>query len=95
MLNRVKDFLTKLNQLGIPIPMLRDPKVGVSSVSFTMMFISFNTVLVGLIGKWSGFFGGINIEQAIYLFLICASLYFGRTLTYGSKTVNNSEEEKK
>lgn len=95
MLDKFKDFFNKVNQLGIPIPMLRDPKVGSSSVSFTMMFISFNVVLVGLIGKWSGYFGGINIEQSIYLFLICASLYFGRTLTYGGKTVSNEDGEKK
>lgn len=94
MVQKVKDFLVKMNKEGFPLPLLRDPKTGLGSVSFTMLFISFNVVLVGLLGKLSGFFGGVDIQQALYWNMITASLYFGRTLSANNKTVNNDEETK-
>lgn len=85
MLEKLKEFSNKLNELGIPLPMLRDPKTGKSSVSLTMLFISFNTVLIGLVGKWSGALGGIDLSQALNLFMVSAGLYFSRKMT-GSAT---------
>ena len=93
MIDKIKEFMKKLNEKGIGVPMIRDPKSQMPSVSLTMMIISFNVVLVGLAGNASGYFGGINIEQAMYLLITTSSLYFGRTLTYGSKTVENKEEK--
>jgi len=95
LVEKFKEAARWMNEHGVPLPMLRDPKTGVSSVSLTMMFIAFNVVLVGLVGKWAKRLEGIDVQQAIYWFLITASLYFGRTLTYGGKTVSNEESEKK
>lgn len=81
MKQKIITFITKLNSMGIPLPMIRDPKNGLPSVSLTMLFISFNVVLIGLIGKFSKFFDGVDIQQAIYWFGMCAALYFGRKLS--------------
>lgn len=79
--NKIKQFFRNANDKGIAIPFLRDPETDRASVSLTLLFVSFNTVLVGLIGKAAGFIGGINLEQAIYFFMVCAGLYFGRKLS--------------
>lgn len=69
--------------------MIRDPKTGVGSVSLTLVFLSFNAVLVGLVGKWSKSLDGIDLNQALNLFYACAALYFGRNLsTKGGTTVS-------
>lgn len=92
MVEKLNALLDNANKVGIKLPMIHDPKVGGSSVSLTMMFISFNVVLVGLIGKWSKYLD-IDITQALYWFGICASLYFGRNLSVGGKSVTNTKEE--
>lgn len=78
-----KTFVTSLNDKGIPVPLIRDN--GKGSVSLTMLFVSFNLCVAGIIGKWSGAVGGINPQEAFNLFIACASLYFGRKLSKDSK----------
>lgn len=95
LIEKFKEAARWMNEHGIPLPMLRDPKTGASSVSLTMMFIAFNVVLVGLVGKWSKKFDGIDVQQALYWFLITASLYFGRNLSTGGKTISNTESDSK
>lgn len=73
-------FANKMNKYGVPIPMIRDPKTGLGSVSLTLLFISFNVVLIGLVGKWVEKLGGFDVGQALNLFYACAALYFGRNL---------------
>ncbi len=75
------EFVAKMNAKGVPLPMVRDPKTGLGSVSLTLVFISFNVVLVGLVGKWVEKLGGLDLSQALNLFYACAALYFGRNLS--------------
>jgi hypothetical protein len=78
---RIPDLISKLNSPGIKLPFINDPKTKQPSVSLTMLFISFNVVLIGLIGKWSKIAEGVDLPQAINWFLICAGLYFGRKMS--------------
>jgi hypothetical protein len=80
---KYKEFVTKMNRKGIPLPLLTDPKSGRGSVSYTMMWISFNLCVVGVIGKWSKALDGIDINQAQSLFYACAALYWGRGFQNG------------
>ena len=73
-----KTFVNSLNSNGIPVPMLRSPDTGKASVSLTLVFISFNLVIIGLMGKYSRMLEGVDVSQAISLFSICAALYWGR-----------------
>lgn len=84
------NFASRMNKYGVPIPLVRDPKTGVGSVSLTLVFISFNAVLIGLVGKWAGALGGIDINQALNLFYACAALYWGRK--FQNKDLSIQEE---
>ncbi len=95
MLDNIKKFLNLLNSQGIPVPLIRDPLVGKASVSLTLTFISFNIVVIGLIGKISGYLGGIDLDQSIVLFGVCASLYWSRRVGVKGKTTDVTVEEKK
>ena len=90
MQEKFKTFVNKLNRYGIPLPLFRDNKTGVGSISLTMMIISFLTVFVGLIGKWSNYLD-VNLEQSLYWFYGCAALYFGRTVGGVNKTTVNKD----
>lgn len=87
MLEKIKEFITKLNTAGIPIPALKDPKNG-PSVSLTLLFLSSLYVQVGLIGKFTKLLEGVDIQSAINWFLICAGLYFARNVTSSKTGVN-------
>jgi hypothetical protein len=80
MLQRIKNLFNQLNAQGVPVPFIRDPKSNRASVSLTLTVISFNVVLIGLVGKWSSFLGGVDLTQALYWFGMCAGLYFGRSM---------------
>lgn len=84
----------KLNKYGIPLPTIRDPLTGKGSISLTLVFISFNAVLVGLVGKWSGALGGVDIAQALNLFYACAALYWGRKFQGSNIELGESSESK-
>lgn len=92
MIDKIKAFIAKLSEQGIVLPMIQDPKTKIPSVSLTMMIVSFNVVLLGLIGKSAGFLGGVDLQQAIYWFMITSGLYFGRSLTY--KDAKQEKEDK-
>lgn len=78
------EFVNKMNEKGIPIPLLRSPDTGRGSVSLTMMFISFNLYIIATVGKWSGYFGNVNSPDAFNLLVLTTSLYFGRSFNRSS-----------
>lgn len=84
---KLKKIIQKLNKNGIALPMVRDPKTGEGSVTLTLVFMSFNTALVGQIGKISGLLGGIDLNQANYLFLMCLGAYLGRRIQGDGKKI--------
>jgi hypothetical protein len=89
---KFKDLVITCNNSGIPIPLLRDPKTG-PSVSLTLMFIAFNVTLAGLLTKWAGFLGGVDVNQAQELFYGTAALYFGRKITSKNNQIIESEKK--
>ena len=78
LVNKWKLLVGRLNSLGIPMPTVRDPKSGMGSVSLTLVFVSSLLVIAGLIGKWSGKLGGIDVSNALQFFYASSTLYFGR-----------------
>jgi hypothetical protein len=86
MLEKLRKLAVYLNDKGFILPWIRDPKTGTSSVSLTMMMISFFIVVFGLIGKMSKTLD-INLTEALTLLGVTASLYFGRKIFPGSETV--------
>lgn len=93
----LKTFVRFLNTNGVAIPFARDPKTQRSSVSLTLMLVSFAVVIVGLIGKASGFFGGVDLSQAMMLFGLSSGLYFSRKITKEKEAqamIDKAAEEK-
>ena len=88
------EFTSDMNSKGVPLPTVRDPKTKLGSVSLTLVFVSFNMVLLGLIGKAAGAFGGIDIAQALNLFYACAALYWGRKLQGKEVTLEEVQSTK-
>jgi hypothetical protein len=80
-----KKFVSDMNAKGVPLPTLRDPKTGIGSVSLTLVFVSFNLCVAGIIGKWAGALGGIDIQAAFQLFMASGALYWGRKLQKDDK----------
>lgn len=92
-----KEWVGHLNEMGVPMPTIRDPKTGKGSVSLTLVFISFNFCIVAMVSKWSDRFGSVDASQALNLFMVCAGLYWGRKLQRDSKgtvQVESKEEDK-
>lgn len=91
---KTKKAISELNRYGIPIPTIRDPKTGEGSITLTLVFVSFNTALIGQVGKIAGIFGGIDLAQANYLFLMCLGAYLGRKMQGDGKKVDIEGEKK-
>lgn len=93
-MSAIKNFVVKLNDAGVPVPMIRVN--GNPTLTGTMAFISFNTCLIGQIGKIAKFLDGVDLTQANYLFGICLAAYLGRRMqTNGqTKSLEMSGEDK-
>ena len=93
-----KKFVSDMNSKGIPLPLVRDPKTERGSVSLTLVFLSFNLVIIGLMGKYAKMLEGVDVGQAITLFSVCSALYFGRKLSKdkaGAVTVESDDKVEK
>lgn len=88
MLNKLKPLIKELQDKGIPVIFLRDPITKSPSVSLTLLIVSFIFSIFALINKFAKIVDGVDIENTLQLLIICASLYFGRSL---SKKRNDKE----
>lgn len=92
-MDRINELRQKLvdwcTKKGVPVPILRDPIAQKPSASFTLLVVSSGLVIFGLLNKVAKLVDGVDIDNALQFFGICAGLYFGRKLTSDKK-----EEEK-
>ena len=96
MLDKIKQFIMKLNEVGVPIPLIR--LNGNPTLTGTMTFLAFNTALLGQLGKVTKLLGDVDLTQANYLFLICLGAYLGNKKLVGdgkSVTVEEINKENK
>lgn len=94
MLDKLKELVNLLNSKGIPLPMVRDPKTGVGSVSLTLVVISSIFLEIGLIGKYAKMLEGIDVSAALNFFMASSALYFGRNLSNGSVSSTSTQTDK-
>jgi hypothetical protein len=92
LLKKLKKLVQLCNSYGIPLPLARDPKTGIGSVSLTLVFISSIMVILGLVGKWSGKLGVVDINNALEFFYASSFLYFGRNWRTGASAKEETEE---
>lgn len=93
-LNYLKRIYMCAHEQGIRLPMFRDPASNKPSVTLTMTVLSFNTCLLGQIGKIAKLLGDVDLTQANYLFLMCLGAYLGRRLQGNGTTKEISLENK-
>jgi len=96
LVSKWKEFVEKMNDKGIPLPMVRDPQTLEGSVSLTLVCMSSFLVVVGIVGKASGLIGGIDMNSAFNFFYASTTLYFGHSWVHKepSATVVAKEEAK-
>lgn len=80
---KLLELTRRANQHGINIPMIKDPKTGIGSVSLTLVFVASIMVILGLVGKWSGKLGVVDINNSLEFFYASCALYFGRNTWTG------------
>lgn len=89
-MEKIKELFRKMNEQGIPLPMVRVE--GKPSITATFAFISFNTALFGQIGKVANILGDVDLNAANYLFFGCLFAYLGRRITGDGKKIEVSEK---
>ena len=94
MIEAIRKFINKMNAMGIPMPMLRDPKTGVGSVMLTLLFISANMVIIALLNSFANFFKGVDTSNSIEFFMICLGGYLGRKFQTKSGNTIDPEDKK-
>ena len=78
---------------GVPILFWRDEQKKAPSVSLTMMLISFGLCVFALINKFAKIVEGVDVDNSLELFMICAGLYFGRSLNKKTSSDNVSQNK--
>jgi hypothetical protein len=78
-IEKLKEIFVYMNEKGIAMPMVKVD--GKPSITATFCFISFNTALLGQIGKLSKFLGPVDLDSANYLFFGCLAAYLGRRMS--------------
>lgn len=89
-----KEFVGRMNEQGIPVPTMRDPKTKKGSVSFTMVVVSFGLMtmcalmaMALVVNKWAGFFSEdaeslTALKEAFFMAFqmagLSVGLYWGR-----------------
>jgi hypothetical protein len=83
-----KAFIAKMNELGIPAPMIRDPKTGRGSVTLTLVVVSGGIVAIGLLNSFANVFKGIDMTNALYWHGLALGAYLGRKMSAGNGKVS-------
>lgn len=97
MLEKIKNWLIRANEEGIPLPLLRDPVKNEGSYTLTMYFISFNLAALTLLGKVTKLVGDVEYSNVLWLYGMSASIYLGRKFQKskdGNVTIENGDENK-
>jgi hypothetical protein len=94
MFEKIKNWLLRMNEEGIPLPMLRDPKNGKGSVTLTMFWISFNIAVLTLAGKITKVIGDVDYSNVLWLLGLTGGMYLGRKFQAGKDSVTVESDSK-
>jgi hypothetical protein len=92
MIDRLRKLFKTMNEKGIPIPLFRLD--GKPSLTATFAIISFNTALLGQIGKVTKILGAVDLSSANYLFFGCLAALLGRRMIGDGKSITLEEKKK-
>lgn len=88
-MEKLKQLLKDMQDRGIPLLYLRDPKTKEPSVTFSMMVVSFVLCVGAVIAKVaeSKLLGGLNFDYCLQLLMATGAGYLGRKFMSGNKTM--------
>ena len=88
-MEKLKALVKSLQDKGIPLVYLQDPKTQLPSITFSMMVISFVLCVAAVIAKVaeSKLLGGLNFEYCLQLLMATGAGYLGRKFQSGDKTI--------
>ena len=88
-MEKLKALLKDLQDRGVPLFYLRDPKTREPSVTFSMTVISFILCVGAVIAKVaeSKLLGGLNFDYCLQLLMATGAAYLGRKFMSGDKTI--------
>jgi hypothetical protein len=72
-----KNVVDSANSKGIPLPLARYR--GVGNPALTVFLASSILVIIGIVGKWAGHLGGIDMTNAMQFFYASSTLFFGHS----------------
>ena len=72
MWEKLKGYIQKANELGVPLATVRDPATGRGSISATLVVLSSIALIASLVTT------KVNNSGSLEFFLASCSLYFGR-----------------
>ena len=84
-----KDFVSKMNEKGVPMPMASYK--GEGNPALTLVILSSFLVIVGIVGKFAGLLGGIDMNNAMQFFYASCTLFFGHTWVHKDSKGNSDE----
>jgi hypothetical protein len=93
MIDKIKAFIVKMNQYGIPVPMIREPKTQQASVTLTLVVVSFAMVVLSLVGSITAKVKGIDVNNSLELLMISLGAYLGRHYQKGQGISSDSTQK--
>ena len=84
-----KDLVNSANSSGIPVPMVRFK--GEGNPALTVFLVSSMLVTVGIVGKWAGHLGGIDMSNALQFFYASSTLFFGHSWVHKDSQRNDQD----
>lgn len=94
LIGKIKGFIQKLNEKGIPTPILRDMASNKPSITYSMFLISFVLVVLASFN-----FGadnlGLKFDQCLQLLSYVGIGYIGRKFQKGDLTVSKGSDDEK
>jgi len=86
MIAKIKEIINKLNDKGIPLPLVRNH--GVGSVSLTVFILSTITMILSLFKV-----GNLNAWESLAWFVTCAALYHNKRVKFTKDEFSIGEEK--
>ena len=94
--DKLRAIIQRMNQLGIPVPVARDPSTGRGSVTFTLVVVSGGIVLIGLLNSAASLFKGVDMTSALYWHGMSLATYLGRRSSGDGKKIEiDGDKEQK
>lgn len=84
-LQSIKDFISKMNSAGAPMPVMRDPKTSIGSITATLVVLSSILVITSLVSK------KVDQSGAVEFYIISLGAYLGRKFQTKNASIDDTK----